>query len=437
MTARASQPAGSLPAAELAELVRWGRLAVFAAALLLSWITLEPFADLTSTDVLELATGRDGATYLAYGLLAAAGLAIALMTQPKLLATLFHPMWILLALWLGVTVVTSADPGLSLRRLVLFGMLALICATLFLMPRGRSQMAMLLVATAGIVTALSLVGVTLFPELAIHQATDVGEPQLAGDWRGVFAHKNTTGAIFAMFIFMMIFAIRAGHGLAAAPVLAASVLIVVMSGAKSSTILFVGAMIVSFLVARIRSGVLVGVVALAPLAVLSILGPGSVVSDAIGGVVRMLPVDVTFTGRADIWELALEKIAERPITGWGYQAYWALESTRFGQEDTTQWAGHAAHAHNGYIDAALNMGLPGLALTLVVFVILPLRNYLAARRGGADPALLLLMLQIWLFGVYLSVMESFMYLRFHPTWITFLIAVFGLHYLARRPHVAP
>ncbi len=59
----------------------------------------------------------------------------------------------------------------------------------------------------------------------------------------------------------------------------------------------------------------------------------------------------TFTGRADIWELALEKIAERPITGWGYQAYWALESTRFGQEDTTQWAGHAAHAHNGYIDA--------------------------------------------------------------------------------------
>ena len=271
MTARASQPAGSLPAAELAELVRWGRLAVFAAALLLSWITLEPFADLTSTDVLELATGRDGATYLAYGLLAAAGLAIALMTQPKLLATLFHPMWILLALWLGVTVVTSADPGLSLRRLVLFGMLALICATLFLMPRGRSQMAMLLVATAGIVTALSLVGVTLFPELAIHQATDVGEPQLAGDWRGVFAHKNTTGAIFAMFIFMMIFAIRAGLGLAAAPVLAASVLIVAMSGAKSSTMLFVGAMIVSFLVARIRSGVLVGVVALAPLAVLVLM----------------------------------------------------------------------------------------------------------------------------------------------------------------------
>jgi hypothetical protein len=30
-----------------------------------------------------------------------------------------------------------------------------------------------------------------------------------------------------------------------------------------------------------------------------------------------------------------------------------------------------------------------------------------------------------------------MYLRFHPTWITFLFAVFGLHYLARRPHVAP
>jgi len=426
-----------LPADELAELMRWGRLAVFAGTLLLAWITLEPFADLTNTDVLELATGRDGATYLAYGLLAAAGTAIVLLTQPRLLASLLHPLWILLGAWLCVTVVTSADPNLSMKRLVLFFLLALLCATLFLMPRGRKQMALLLVVAAGVVTALSLVGVALMPELSIHQATDVGEPQLAGDWRGVFAHKNTTGAIFAMIIFMMIFAIRAGYALAAGPVLAASVLIVAMSGAKSSTMLFVGAMLIAILVQRIRSGLVVGAIAFAPLVVLSVLGPGSVVSDAIASVVQKLPFDATFTGRADIWELALEKIAERPLTGWGYQAYWALESTRFGQEDTTQWAGHAAHAHNGYIDAALNMGLPGLALTLVVFVIMPLRNYLVARRGGADPALLLMLLQIWLFGVYLSVMESFMYLRFHPTWITFLFAVFGLHYLARRPHVAP
>ncbi len=428
---------GRLPADELADLMRWGRVAVFAGTLLLAWITLEPFADLTSTDVLELATGRDGATYLAYGLLAAAGTAIVLLTQPRLLASLIHPMWILLGAWLCVTVVTSADPNLSMKRLILFFLLALLCATLFLMPRGRRQMALLLVIAAGIVTFLSLVGVALVPNLAIHQATDVGEPQLAGDWRGIFAHKNTTGAIFAMFIFMMIFVIRTGYGLAAGPVLAGSLLVVLMSGAKSSTMLFVGAMLISILVQRIRNGWIVGAICFAPLVVLSVLGPGSVVSEQIESVVRKLPFDATFTGRADIWELALEKIAERPWTGWGYQAYWALESTRFGQEDTTQWAGHAAHAHNGYIDAALNMGFPGLALTLVVFVLMPLRNFLAARRGGADPALLLMLLQIWLFGVYLSVMESFMYLRFHPTWITFLFAVFGLHYLARRPHVAP
>ena len=41
------------------------------------------------------------------------------------------------------------------------------------------------------------------------------------------------------------------------------------------------------------------------------------------------------------------------------------------------------------------------------------------------------LLQIWLFGVYLSSLESFYLDRDDPIWFTFLLAVFGLHYLAR------
>ena len=43
----------------------------------------------------------------------------------------------------------------------------------------------------------------------------------------------------------------------------------------------------------------------------------------------------------------------------------------------------------------------------------------------------MLLLRIWLFGLYLSSMESFFLDRADPMWFTFLIAVFGLHYLAR------
>ena len=43
----------------------------------------------------------------------------------------------------------------------------------------------------------------------------------------------------------------------------------------------------------------------------------------------------------------------------------------------------------------------------------------------------MVLLRIWLFGLYLSSMESFFLDRADPLWFTFLLAVFGLHYLAR------
>lgn len=435
-TAAGTGSARSLPSDDLAQLMRWARVLVFVGAFLLAWVTLEPYADLGNNASLEFAFGQEGTAYAAYGILAGIAAVIAILTQPRAVATLIHPLWIALAAWLSFTVLTSADFSLSLRRFILFGLIAALTASLFLMPKGRRDLAGLLMVAVGVLVALSLVGIALFPEYAVHQLSDINEPQLAGDWRGVFAHKNTAGAIFAMTIFMMIFAIRTGLVPGGSVLLVLCLLIVLMSGAKSSTMLLVVSLLVSLAVCRIRSGWRAGVVAFTPLAVLLILGPGTVVSDAIAGIVRMLPVDATFTGRADVWELALDRIRERPLTGFGYSAYWALESTRFGQEDSTQWGGLAAHAHNGYIDAALNMGIPGLVLVVAVFVVWPLRNFLAARARGADPALLLMLMQIWLFGIYLSVLESFLFVRFDPIWITFLFAVFGLHFLARRPHVA-
>ena len=40
-----------------------------------------------------------------------------------------------------------------------------------------------------------------------------------------------------------------------------------------------------------------------------------------------------------------------------------------------EWAEYASHSHNGYLDTALAMGLPGLALLIAVLVIAPLREF--------------------------------------------------------------
>ena len=96
-----------------------------------------------------------------------------------------------------------------------------------------------------------------------------------------------------------------------------------------------------------------------------------------------------------------------------------------------EWAAFASHSHNGYLDTALGMGLPGLALLIVAIVIKPLRDFQAADEGGNSGPLAMVFLRIWLFGLYLSSMESFFLDRADPMWFTFLVAVFGLHYLAR------
>ena len=82
--------------------------------------------------------------------------------------------------------------------------------------------------------------------------------------------------------------------------------------------------------------------------------------------------------------------------------------------------------------ALLGTGLPPApTYILVAIVIAPLRNFQAADDGGNNGPLTMLLLQLWLFGLYLSSMESFFLDRADPLWFTFLLAVFGLHYLAR------
>jgi O-antigen ligase len=169
---------------------------------------------------------------------------------------------------------------------------------------------------------------------------------------------------------------------------------------------------------------------LTPLLVLLLLGVGTIMSEGLAEIAKMLPLDSSFTGRTEIWEFSLQSLRLRLATGYGFEAFWGTDAIR-NVPQGMEWAEYASHSHNGYLDTALSMGLPGLSLLIVVLVIVPLRNFQAADRGGNNGPLTMALLRIWLFGLYLSSLESFFLDRADPTWFTFLLAVFGLHYLAR------
>lgn len=85
----------------------------------------------------------------------------------------------------------------------------------------------------------------------------------------------------------------------------------------------------------------------------------------IGTLSRLLGRDDTLTGRTIIWDVAVQTIEGAPWTGYGFGALWAS-----GVPVTdTMWAAGGFefyHAHNTYLDLLLQVGVPGLALGLLL-----------------------------------------------------------------------
>lgn len=419
--------AGGIRRQQVLDVVRG---ATFIGALLLAWISLRPFADLGELEIGDVSTGNEAPTYFAFGCLALLMVALAMRNDLRGLKSLLTPSFMLFGAWIGVTVVLSFDPGTSIRRLALTACVVAVTASMLLLPKSQNELMRWFSIAVLILLGVCYLGILLAPQFSVHQASDLREPLLAGDWRGAFGHKNVAAGVVAMLLFLGIYIARSGAWLSGATIIALASLFLLNAAGKSSLALCISVLLLTSLTSVFRSLWVRAILLLTPLLLLNLLSIGTVMSDGLAGLARLLPLDSTFTGRTDIWTFALQSLQQRLATGYGFVAFWgssAIQELPEGKE----WAALASHSHNGYLDTALGMGLPGLVLLVVVLVIVPLRNFQAADRVGNNGPLAMALLRIWLFGLYLSSMESFFLDRADPTWFTFLLAVFGLHYIAR------
>ena len=67
------------------------RALIFTGAFLLAWVTVSPFSDLSSRDLLGVLEGRDGLSYMLFGMLAITGASLAFILHARALAALFTP----------------------------------------------------------------------------------------------------------------------------------------------------------------------------------------------------------------------------------------------------------------------------------------------------------------------------------------------------------
>jgi O-antigen ligase len=404
------------------------RSAIVLVTLLLVWITLNPFPDLSGPPP-EGSLPTDFLYHMVALTLLGSSVAIAAALLRPALSLHVRTCNVVLLLWLAVAVVTSQYVELSARRLLVTLTDVGLAALLLLVPRGLQHFSRLLLAAVGTSLLVCYLGL-LFTEHSVHHFTDALEADLTGAWRGTFEHKNTAGAMMATFAIIGLFGMRAGHTAAGIAIAVAASIFLFMTQSKNALAFLPLVLLLAAVAERCKSLVLCGVVCLAPLLLLNVFTVGTVYSGSLRSVVEALPIDTTFTGRTEIWSYVAEQIAERPITGYGLRAFW--HTTQAMQDDSsTAWLAVVANSHNGYLDLALTIGIPGLALMLVAIAIYPCFDFHRRLREPNNELMAWLCLRIWLFGLYTSTFESFFFDRAFPSWFMTMLAVFGLRYASK------
>lgn len=289
---------------------------------------------------------------------------------------------VLLPMGLAIlTLAWSEDIWLSLRRA---GSLFLTTAFAFWIVSRFTpqQMFKLLIAMSVSIILVNYLVIHIQPTRGIHQPYEFQASQHAGSWRGLFAHKNNFGRVVALANSFLVIAFLFSVGGAwkrwlFVPIMfIAAVMISHTNSSQAVMLAFtVPATIVVLLAMRhlTPSGRAMTLFVSLPFVVMSVYSAQLLFEY----VLRLLDRDVTLTGRTEIWEGVILSMREYVLLGGGYGAGWQIVGPRL----TALTSIDVGHAHNGFLDLAVDVGFIGLALTLMFLIWLGLLAFKCLMNG--------------------------------------------------------
>ena len=257
----------------------------------------------------------------------------------------------------------SIDPGVTVRRTVAMAFSSLFAIYLGAAFRGV-QLPRILMISGLLMGIGSLIMVFAFPRIGVHQLDN------AGLWRGLWYEKNQMGVVMVAGAVAAAACLAHDNGRRPTPWIALAVtsLLVLATQSKTSLLcLVIGMGIVGTLWAMRKGGPALTVVGVwFGVVLFGLIGYVFITEPAV--VLKALGKDPSLTGRTDIWVALMREVAERPWTGFGYQAFWGRESIPAAWiRAETQWP--VPSAHNGWIDLLIQLGWPGaigVGLTVLI-----------------------------------------------------------------------
>lgn len=402
------------------------RSVLLAAVFLAAWISFRPFPSLA--EPLDVRVAGNPINQVGYSLLFVLLAAWCIVHQPSRLTLLARPVLLATLLWVVLSAVTSWEPMLAARRSAFTLLIIGIGGITMLLPKNVRHFSDVLAAVVLLIIILCYLGVFLAPGVSIYQATDF-EYDLAGDWRGLFVHKNNAGAAMVLFVFIGLFVARQRNIFLGALIIVLASIFLIFTRSATSIAMLPITLVISTLIARMRTPIAAISLTLSFVLLFNIFSVGSIYFEPIRNVLDFILSDSSFTGRTDIWKFAIDALATHPITGYGFAAFWNTPEVVYGMTDANAGSNAASHAHNGFLDLALTIGIPGAALAVVWLIVLPMLDFYRSPNDPSIAPLKMLFLRVCLFAAFASCLES-MLLASGPEALFFFAAPFGLRFLS-------
>lgn len=250
----------------------------------------------------------------------------------------------------------SLDALLTLRRSLPFVLAGLF--GLYFAARFSQERQLRILRSAILIGALATVVLFwLAPSLGLDHS-----PGETSAWQGIFTQKNACGRIMVLGTAVLLF----GERLTAFRIacFALFVFILVRSGSRGAWIVEAAVLLLWIFVAVARrAGRRLRLI-------LALAGPLCAFALAAAAIVlypRLAPLlgrDATLTGRTAIWAQVLHAVGLRPWLGYGYDAFWrGLRGPSLQVSASVHFI--VVHAHNGFLEILLELGIAGLVLFLL------------------------------------------------------------------------
>lgn len=329
-------------------------------ALILAFFAVQGAVPFIAPNHAPEASGMPTTRFMFYGgiasqLLVYGVIAFLLLRQAgRLIRYLRAMQWTLgIALLAIASTLWSQFPAYTIRRSVPFAVAGLFGLYLAARYPVRRQLAILRLTMLFLATA-SIALVLAFPRLGLDSSAGHH-----ADWQGVFTQKNACGAVMVLATAVLLADWKPSWPRLASAGLFLGVLF--MTGSRSAWLLELAVLLLLAALAAARRvdaptrilGALAALVGL-PAAAFILFKWREPLLASLGR-------DPTLSGRTLIWQQVWVFITQRPWLGWGYEAFWrGMRGQAFRIDAALNFV--VFHAHNGFLELWLNLGLVGLAL---------------------------------------------------------------------------